>query len=73
VSAAEPKPNPKRRRSSLRGATPPPEAKIKRKGSLAEFFMNSPLRGADLDLTRMRDEPREIDLGDEEPPNSAGR
>jgi hypothetical protein len=28
------------------------------RGSLHEFFMNSPLRGANLDLERVRDYPR---------------
>ena len=31
-------------------------------GSLHEFFMNSPLRGANLDLERVRDYPRAFDL-----------
>ncbi len=31
-------------------------------GSLHEFFMNSPLRGANLDLERVRDYPRGFDL-----------
>jgi hypothetical protein len=31
-------------------------------GSLHEFFMNSPLRGANLDLERVRDYPRAVDL-----------
>jgi len=35
---------------------PPPH------GSLHEFFMNSPLRGANLDLERVRDYPRAFDL-----------
>ena len=36
--------------------------KNRRKGSLAEFFLASPLRGAPLDLERLRDEPRDLDL-----------
>jgi hypothetical protein len=32
-------------------------------GSLHGFFMNSPLRGANLDLERVRDYPRAPDLG----------
>ncbi|MGC1416398.1 MAG: type II toxin-antitoxin system Phd/YefM family antitoxin [Candidatus Acidiferrum sp.] len=36
--------------------------KTKRKGSLAEFFAESPLRGSGLDVERLKDEPREIDL-----------
>jgi hypothetical protein len=31
-------------------------------GSLHEFFMNSPLRGANLDLERVRDYPRGFEL-----------
>jgi Arc/MetJ-type ribon-helix-helix transcriptional regulator len=31
-------------------------------GSLHELFMNSPLRGANLDLTRAQDYPRALDL-----------
>lgn len=38
------------------------ERKTKRKGSLAEFLFNSPLRGSDIDLERLTDEPRDIDL-----------
>jgi prevent-host-death family protein len=37
------------------------ERKVKRKGSLAEFLFNSPLRGADIDLERSKEEMREID------------
>jgi prevent-host-death family protein len=33
-----------------------------RKGTLAEFLMASPLRDADLDLDRVRDQPRDLDL-----------
>ena len=36
--------------------------KAERKGTLVDFFMNSPLRGAGIDLERIRDDPREIDL-----------
>jgi prevent-host-death family protein len=36
--------------------------KTARKGSLAEFLMDSPLRGAGLDLDRERDEPRDLPL-----------
>lgn len=38
------------------------QRKTKRKGTLAEFLMESPLRGADLDLERQRDEPRDLSL-----------
>src|SRR5271165_5858295 len=34
--------------------------KTTRKGTLAEFLLNSPLRGAELDLERLRDEPRDL-------------
>ena len=33
--------------------------KTARKGTLAEFLLASPLRGADLELDRVRDEPRD--------------
>lgn len=33
-----------------------------RKGTLAEFLMDSPLRGTDLDVERQRDEPRDLRL-----------
>jgi prevent-host-death family protein len=36
--------------------------KTKRKGSLAEFFANSPLRGAELDVNKKKDLPRDIKL-----------
>jgi len=38
------------------------QRKTARKGSLAAFLMGSPLRGADLDLERQRDEPRDLPL-----------
>jgi prevent-host-death family protein len=38
------------------------ERKTRRKGNLATFFADSPMRGADLDLSRQPDGPREIDL-----------
>lgn len=38
------------------------QRKMARKGTLAEFLMASPLRGADLDLERHRDEPRDLSL-----------
>lgn len=38
------------------------ERKTRRKGNLAEFFANSPLRGAALNLKRRKDRPRETDL-----------
>ncbi|KIU54503.1 MULTISPECIES: type II toxin-antitoxin system Phd/YefM family antitoxin [Bradyrhizobium] len=36
--------------------------KTVRKGTLAEFLMASPLRDADVDLDRVRDQPRDLDL-----------
>lgn len=36
--------------------------KTERKGSLAEFLLKSPLSGAELDLERQRDEPRDLPL-----------
>jgi prevent-host-death family protein len=35
--------------------------KTVRKGTLAEFLMTSPLRDADLDLERVRDQPRDLE------------
>jgi prevent-host-death family protein len=34
--------------------------KSARKGTLAEFLLTSPLRGADLDLKRQHDAPRDV-------------
>ncbi len=36
--------------------------KTVRKGTLAEFLLSSPLRGAGLDLERQRDPPRDVKL-----------
>jgi prevent-host-death family protein len=38
------------------------ERKTKRTGNLAEFFAESPLRGADVRIERVVDGPREVDL-----------
>lgn len=38
------------------------QRKTARKGTLAEFLLDSPLRGADLNLERQRDEPRDMSL-----------
>ncbi len=38
------------------------QRKTVRKGTLAEFLMDSPLRSAELDLERQRDEPRDLQL-----------
>ena len=39
-----------------------PAPQVTPSGSLHDFFMNSPLRGANLDLERVRDYPRAHDL-----------
>lgn len=38
------------------------QKKTARRGSLAEFLLASPLRGADLDIERQHDEPRHLPL-----------
>ena len=38
------------------------DRKTRRKGNLAEFFAASPLRDSGLDMERLKDGPREIDL-----------
>lgn len=38
------------------------QRKTARKGTLAEFLMASPLRGGDLDMDRLPDPPRDLDL-----------
>lgn len=38
------------------------QKKTARRGSLAEFLLASPLRGADLDIERQGDEPRDLSL-----------
>jgi prevent-host-death family protein len=38
------------------------QRKVKRKGNLAEFFAQSPLRGLELDVERAKDPPRNLDL-----------
>jgi prevent-host-death family protein len=38
------------------------QRKTARKGTLAEFLLDSPLRGSDLNLERQRDEPRDLAL-----------
>jgi len=35
-----------------------------RKGTLVEFLMASPLRGADIDLERLHEQPREMNFDD---------
>lgn len=36
------------------------QRKTARKGTLAEFLLESPLRGTDVNLERLRDEPRDL-------------
>ncbi|SIT54140.1 Prevent-host-death protein [Mesorhizobium prunaredense] len=38
------------------------QRKTVRKGTLAQFLLESPLRGTDLNLERQRDEPRDLPL-----------
>lgn len=38
------------------------ERKTRRTGNLAEFLAGSPLPGSGLEITRMKDDPREVDL-----------
>ena len=38
------------------------ERKTKRTGSLAEFFARSPLRGSGMEIERIKDGPRKLDL-----------
>ena len=38
------------------------ERKTRRRGNLAEFFAESPLRGSSLEARRTKDGPRETDL-----------
>ncbi len=38
------------------------ERKTVRKGTLAQFLLNSPLRGLELDVDRLHDEPRDLSL-----------
>ncbi|QPC89037.1 type II toxin-antitoxin system prevent-host-death family antitoxin (plasmid) [Mesorhizobium sp. NBSH29] len=38
------------------------QRKIARKGTLAEFLLESPLRGTDLVIERLRDDPRDLPL-----------
>jgi len=38
------------------------EKKTKRKGTLVEFFANSPLRGSGLDIERIKGRIRRVDL-----------
>jgi hypothetical protein len=43
------------------------------KQTLAEFLMNSPLRGSDIDLERIHEMPREIDFGFEDDEDESGK
>ena len=38
------------------------QRKVHRKGNLADFFKDSPLRGSGLTVKRKRDRPRSVDL-----------
>jgi prevent-host-death family protein len=38
------------------------ERKTRRSGNLAEFFAESPLRGAELRIERLKDRPRKVEL-----------
>jgi prevent-host-death family protein len=38
------------------------ERKTRRKGNLAEFFAQSPLRGSGVKIERVKDGPRKLDL-----------
>jgi prevent-host-death family protein len=38
------------------------ERRSRRRGDLVDFFANSPLQEAEIDLERVRDYPREVDL-----------
>lgn len=38
------------------------ERRAGQKGTLLEFLQNSPLRGLDLDLQRLDDQPRDVEL-----------
>jgi prevent-host-death family protein len=38
------------------------DRKTRRPGNLAEFFAESPLRGSDLEVSRIKDGPRKVDL-----------
>lgn len=38
------------------------DRKTQRKGTLVEFFQNSPLRASGIKIERLKDAPREIDL-----------
>jgi prevent-host-death family protein len=38
------------------------DRKTKRVGNLAEFFANSPLRGSDLHVERVKGDPRDVEL-----------
>ncbi len=38
------------------------ERRMRRKGTIVEFFSQSPLRGSKLDLRRIKDSPRPVNL-----------
>jgi hypothetical protein len=43
------------------------------KQTLAEFLLNSPLRGSDIDLERVQASPREIDFGFDDDEDESGK
>lgn len=43
------------------------------KQTLADFLMNSPLRGSDIDLERVQASPREIDFGTDDDEDELGK
>lgn len=43
------------------------------KQTLADFLMNSPLRGSDIDLERVQASPREIDFGFDDDEDELGK
>ncbi|MEF3366989.1 hypothetical protein V3H18_10630 [Methylocystis sp. 9N] len=62
------KPNARRQKSDpIRGQS------SGEKQTLAEFLMNSPLRGSDIDLERIHEMPREIDFGFEDDEDESGK
>jgi hypothetical protein len=51
-----------RRRATVVVAIEEWERKVHRAANLTDFFANSPLRASELEIYRVIDEPREIDL-----------
>lgn len=42
------------------------ERKTSRKGTLADFFATSPLRNSDIDISRVKDDPRDFEFSDDD-------